>query len=703
MQEETLALAILLAIGFAIAKVGQMLRLPSVTGYICAGFMLGPAGFNLVSADLLGERLDHFTQIALMLIALGIGEHLEIKRLRQNARLLTAFSLGEVLGTLLCVMFGVILLSRFLYFGDESWQGVDYLVISLLLGTVSIATAPGSTLLVMRETRAVGPLTTTLLQVVAVNNGMAIMLFGFALAVTHQLAGTAGGSFAGAVAHSLMVIVFSLTIGIITGLIIDDLMHRLRNRAEMLISGLALLLLSGELAHLLELSPLLVGMAVGFTIVNRDRRDVRLFRVFNAFEPPIHVLFFTLAGAHLDFNSLIVAGWLGLLYFLLRCIGKICGANLGGWLVKAPKQLRANLGVALVPQAGIAIGLVFLINSDPDISSYGEILTPAVLAGVFLAELVGPASTKYALQKCGETTENIENNTCSLANDLTEVELVPWAWGKLEPTIPPIGSIIFGASHYKTVSGLARLATLLAHYHKAAPMAVSILPPAIDPDSSSKSSSINPLFTLAGKEVKTMGYDLQSITIETDKVADGLVESARGQDALALIIGYPLQHSPQEFKKVVEDVVNNAPCQVILVRLVGMLHTERILVPIIHSQHLETLGAVLCSFATVGQHRISLLRLLPPDIPLDEVTQQEKKLQAWAAANDLPFVRCLAVATETRLATIIQESAQHDLILMAGAEEFTLPRKLFGSLADDVANQCSRPMVIVYGRKGNGS
>jgi Kef-type K+ transport system membrane component KefB len=302
------------------------------------------------------------------------------------------------------------------------------MVLTLLLGTVAVATAPGSTLHVMRETRAVGPLTTTLIQTVAINNGVALILFGFGMAIARNLVGTGAGSFADAMTHSLLVIFLSLAIGITTGLIIDGLMYRLRNRSEVLISGLALLLLGGELARMLDLSPLLVGMAVGFTIVNRDRRDVRLFRVFNTFEPPIYVLFFTLAGAHLDFNSLLMAGWLGLIFFLLRCLGKISGATLAGFIVQAPPPLRKYLGAALVPQADIAIGLVFLINSDPTIGMYGEILTPTVLAGVFLAELVGPASVKFALQKAGETTEDIAAKTGSIEESFNEVQLLPWSW-----------------------------------------------------------------------------------------------------------------------------------------------------------------------------------------------------------------------------------------------------------------------------------
>ncbi|MFO7606458.1 MAG: cation:proton antiporter [Desulfurivibrionaceae bacterium] len=700
MQNITFILAILLAAGFFAAKLAQLIRLPSVTGYICAGFLLGPAGFNLIGKEIMAEQLDHFIQIALMLIALGIGEHLEIKRLRKNVRFLIAFSLGEMIGAISFVICGLLLLDHFI--GPESLNlpGGDAFVLIMLLGTVAIATAPGTTLHIMREARSVGPLTTTLIQTVAINNGLAIILFGFARAIARGLAGAAPGSFASAAINSLMVIFLSLTIGVVAGLLIDALMHRLRKPAEMLISGLALLLLGGELARMLDLSPLLVGMAVGFTIVNRDRRDVRLFRIFNSIEPPVYVLFFALAGAHLDLDSLVVAGWLGLIFFTLRAIGKIGGAALGGFIVQAPPAIRHYLGLALIPQADIAIGLVFLVSSDPTISVYGAILTPTVLAGVFLAELAGPLSTKFALQKAGESTaEEFVYNSSTSEDSFAEaeVQLTPWIWEKLQSTMPPSGSVIFGVSHYKTVTGLARLATLLAHHHKAAPLAVNVVSPGFVPCPGKDSITINPLFDMAGKEVADLGYHLQAVTIESDSVVEGLVECARDHDAMALVLGYPQQHSTQEFKKVLEEVVNRAPCPVILVCLIGILHTERILVPIIHSRHLETIMAPLRALAQVGRHRITLLRLLPPDISRDESAEQEKRLHAWATANDLPFVRCLAVASEAPLEAILGESCQHDLLLMAGAEEYSLPKKLFGSLADDVANRCARPMLIVYG------
>jgi Kef-type K+ transport system membrane component KefB len=165
----------------------------------------------------------------------------------------------------------------------------------------------------------------------------------------------------------------------------------------MLTAGLALLLLCGEGSRLFGLSPLLAGMAAGFTIVNRAHRDIRLFRALNAFEAPIYVLFFTSAGIHFDFSALLVAGWLGLAYLGLRSFGKIIGAGVGGRFSRAPTVVQKYLGLSLVPQAGVAIGLLFLINDDPSVRIFAGFITPVVLTGVVLSELIGPVCAKFAL------------------------------------------------------------------------------------------------------------------------------------------------------------------------------------------------------------------------------------------------------------------------------------------------------------------
>lgn len=697
----TLLLALILTVGFVAAKTGQKFHLPSVTGFIAAGILLGPSGLNIITAEATGNQLRHFTQIALMLIAFGIGEHLELKRLKVTAHTVLSICLAETAAVFLLVAGGIFGLTWLASPGGIGWYGKDYLVLAVTLATVSIATAPGTILFITRESRAVGPMTTTLLQVVAVNNGLAIVLFGAALVFARQVIG-ADQTIIGTILFILAKISFALLLGIATGLLIDFVIHRLVDRGEMLTAGLALLLLSGETARLLQLSPLLVGIAIGFTIVNRDHRDVRLFRTLNSFEPPIYVLFFTLAGAHLDFSAITVAGWLGLLYFMLRFASKMAGAYLGGGLAGASVPIRKYLGLALVPQAGVAIGLVFLFDGDPTLHRYAAILTPTVLVGVLLAELIGPACAKYALDRSGEaaivnglgTGGELSNKNGDLfLDEAKEAQLVPWSWEKLEPAPSPSGSIIFGVSHQSTVNGLARMATLLAHHYNAQPMAVSVN---IRENGAPMQFGTMELFESAAREVRSLGYSFHSTEIRADSVARGIIAAAREKKALAVLMGYPFQRTEHSFNKIVEGVASEVTCPVIIVRFTGILHTERILVPIVHSTDLDIVGGPLCALAQVGKHSITILRLLSAEAPDQELADYEQKLYSWATGRNLPFVKIIVTRTEARLETIIKEAPTHDLLIMAVSEGFGIKKMLLGSLADDVADNCQRPMLIVH-------
>ncbi len=709
MIEITLSLAVLLAVGFLAAKVAQLLRLPSVTGYICAGVLLGPSGLGIITEEALSQQLGHFTQIALMLIAFGIGEHLDLRQLRQTAKSVGYVGLGETSGAFWLVGIGAFLVARATSVGHAEWGLLDFATLALLLGAVSVATAPAATLHVMRELRAAGPLTSTLMAVVAVDDGLAIIIFGIAMSVARHLSGGATDSITAAAGASLGEIASSLVIGAVAGLIIDLVVHQLNRRGEMLTVGLALLLLAGEGARLMQASPLLAGMAAGFTIVNRDRRDVRVFRAINDFEPPIYALFFTLAGAHLDLSALAVAGLLGLTYAVLRVAGKMAGANLGARVAGAPAAVRRWLGLALAPQAGVAIGLIFLIQGDERVGIYSSIITPVVLAGVVLSELVGPVLARIAVQKAGEVGEEVKGErqpkgarkeVAGGPVDIESIELVPWTWEQLEPPENPTGSVIFGVAHPATAPALARIATILAHHHRARLLAVRVLPPASGQEAQEREAIPGELLAAAETEVRSMGYDLATEVVTTPSVPAGLVSAAREHRATAIVLGHPLAGTSRAFDRVVEQVAREAACPVIVVRSAGALHTERILVPVANVQELELVRTVVRALAAVGPHRITLLRTVRPEATQDEIEAVEAELIEWARTEELPdSVRGEAVKAEARLETICEATAGYDLLVMPAMPRRGLQRLFFGSLAEDLIRSCDRPVLIVRGER----
>jgi Kef-type K+ transport system membrane component KefB/nucleotide-binding universal stress UspA family protein len=697
-METTLALALLLAAGFLAAKAAQAIRLPSVTGYIVAGVVMGPSCLNAVTEQTLEHDLGHFTTIALMLIAFGIGEHLDLAHLRHSARSVGYIGVGETSGAFWLVGVGTFFVARATGVGEADWGLKDFVALALLLGAVSVATAPAATLHVMRELRAAGPLTKTLMAVVALDDGLAIIAFGIAMTAAHHVVGSGAESIFAAVGGSVLEIVGSLCVGIAAGLLIDLVVHRLRRRGEMLTVGLALLLLCGAAARLLHLSELLAGMAAGFTIVNRDRRDVRVFRAINDFEPPIYALFFTLAGAHLDLRALAAAGWVGVAYSLLRIGGKMLGCAVGARVGKAAPQVARYLGLALTPQAGVAIGLIFLIQSDETLGVYSSVVTPVVLAGVVFAELVGPVLARTAVVRAGEVGEEAPSGAESAPDPGREetdelvrgVELVPWTWDQLRSPEEPGGSVVFGASNPETVAGLARMASLLAYHHGAQPLAVHVALPG------APRTGAGALLAAAQQEARSLGMQAATQIVEADSIPEAIVGAARQHNGRAILLGHPPHRTSREFDRVVEAVGRDAPCPVIVVRLVGVVHTERILVPVISLQELEALGGIVLALSAIGPHRVTLFRMMQSDALEEQLEGAEQQMLAWSREVGLiEPVMCQAAATESRLDALCEAAAQHDLIVMAARRSRGLQRLFFGSLAEDVIQRCRKPVLVV--------
>jgi len=682
MEGITLWIACLLGLGLVAAYGARRLRLPAVTGYIAAGLVLGPAGLGLLEAEVVGGRLEHFVQIALMLIAFGIGEHLELRRLRPVLGRLVFLGGGEGCACFVAVAGGVLALTAL-----RPVPGVGFSA-AFLLAAISIATAPASVLHVTRELKAAGPLTDLLLQGVAANNALAIACFGLVFALSQKSAG-AGAGFAALAAGGFAGIALSLSLGLCTGLLLDFCAHRFGDRGEMLTAGLALLLLCGESARLLGLSPLLAGMAAGFVVVNRDRRDVRLFRAINAFEPPITVLFFILAGAHLDRRMLLAAGWLGIGYFVLRAIGKVAGIWLGGRLGGAPDVVGRYLGLAMLPQAGVAIGLVVLLQGEAP--ALASVVTPVVLTGVFLAELIGPVFTRLAIIRAGETADALAP---SRSGDDLPVSIPPWNWPPLRPGANVHGTVVFGASLSDTVAGLARVSTLLSHYYQARPLAVRVVKADCLEDGRAGETGV---FARERAETAKLGYDLATAVIHAADVADALVATARQSGARAIVLGDTGEAAAAGFERIIGAVVREAPCPVVVVRFCGEMHTERLLVPVVRLADLDVVADVLKALAAVGRHRITLLRLMPAEVTEEGIARAEEGLRAWAWDRELGgFIYTRAVATAARLDTVLAEAAEHDCLVLAAPRVHGVQRFFFGSLALDVARSCARPALVVH-------
>lgn len=697
----TFGIAILLLAGFIGSKIAQQLRLPSVTGYICAGLLLGPTWLGYITEETIGHNLNHFTQIALMLIAFGIGEHIEINKLKKHSRSVMWIGIFEA-GTAFTVVASVIYTTMVLTeFTVPGWELRNYIVLSLLLGSIGMATAPAATLLVIRELKAKGPLTSTLMAIVAIDDGLAIIIFGLVVSIAHQVLGHSDVPLLLSLGPSMVEIFGSLTLGILTGIILILVLGKLHRPGELMTAGLAILLICGEIAVFLHLSPLLAGMAAGFVLINKAERDVRVFRALNRFEPPIYVLFFTLAGTHLDIQSLKTAGLLGFAYFLATVGGKMLGVNLGGRVANSPVTVRRYLGFAMVPQAGVAIGLIFLLSSDAILGSYTQVITPVVLTGVFLSEMVGPVSARFALTRAGEThaafselpengitphTDEDEGPSCPLDDTFM---IIPWKWQKLTVPSNPQGVVIFHAIDPATVRGLTRTATIFAYHFHALPMAVHIHSPAHPvPD---------PLFMDEYDEVHAMGYTLVTELVPGPDKAAGIVAAAEYNDTRILVLAHPVKKTEVDFKALLHKVLPQVNCPVAVVRFRGELHTERILVVLTDLDELNDMYQIIAALDKVGEHKLHLLHMMSSTAEEKDIIAKEKEIGGWLKNTRHNLKATIqALPAHSRVNMIIEAAENADLVVMGANETSSVERILFGSLVDSVAANLRKTLIVVY-------
>jgi Kef-type K+ transport system membrane component KefB/mannitol/fructose-specific phosphotransferase system IIA component len=387
--EPLLLLAIVLLAGSLFGALARRARLPGITGQIVGGVLIGQAGLDLFSEQSI-RGLEPLTEIALGLIAVTVGAHLHVGRLSNAVRRLSYLLVAESTVTPLLV------------FAVAYGLGGASLEIALLFGAVSIATAPATIVALVRETRSKGVFVKTLIAAVALNNTACIVLFEVARALIgadFDLGRDALLEIDGPVAQ----LVGPVALGTVAALALDRA-ARITFRPERLATAavVALVLTSG-LANAVGISPMLACLVLGAiqTNIARSRSHV-VDRVFDDFEPAILTAFFTLAGMHLSLDHLEHAGLLAALYLAARIAGKLLAADLALRAARATDAVRRNLGMALVPQAGVAVGLVLLIQEDPRFADLSGLFAAVVLTVVTINEIVGPVLTRIALERAGE-------------------------------------------------------------------------------------------------------------------------------------------------------------------------------------------------------------------------------------------------------------------------------------------------------------
>ncbi len=379
-------LAITLAIGFVFGKAARALKLPNVSGYLIGGLLISPSLFGIFNNDELNS-LTFISEIALSFIAFSIGSEFVISEMKKYGKKVFIITLAEVLGAVL-IVFSV------MYFILKQ----DF-VFSIIIASMSAATAPAATLLIMRQYRAYGPVTKTLLPVVALDDVFGIIIFGIAMALSKvKLSGEV--SVLQMIYLPLKEILGSLALGVIIGLLLSVITRKMNIRDDLQILSLIAVFIGIGLSNLFGFSSLLTNIVIGTTLVNLMPRANKVFDSVNDLSTPFYLLFFTLAGASLDLSVLVTVGIIGIVYIFCRGIGKYLGAWIGGRAVKAEKTVQKYLGLGLLPQGGVSIGLSVLVRQQ--LPEYAVAITTIIMFSVLIYETLGPIFGKAAISLAGE-------------------------------------------------------------------------------------------------------------------------------------------------------------------------------------------------------------------------------------------------------------------------------------------------------------
>ena len=380
--------------GFIGGKLARLVKLPSVVGYLLAGLILGHSVFNIFNLKVL-DRISIFSDFALGIVAFIIGSEMRISVIRKFGKgIITILFTSSFLPVLL-VTLGVYLLTHQLH-------------IALIFGALAAATAPAGTIAVLQEYKSKGTLTSTIYAIVGLDDGVAIIIYVFIAAFVKMFLIGSPISFIGIIKGPVIEILGSILLGGLMGIILGYFLRKLHRKPEILAISLGGILVCTSLSNYFHFSLILANMSLAVVFTNIFLfANRRAYEAINFITTSIFIVFFVIAGAHLQIRLLPAMGLVGLVYILSRSVGKIGGAHLGAVMAASKPVLQKYLGLGLLPQAGVAIGLAILATKEfGALGSEGQHLAVLVIntiaATTIIFEIIGPIATKFAISKTGE-------------------------------------------------------------------------------------------------------------------------------------------------------------------------------------------------------------------------------------------------------------------------------------------------------------
>lgn len=398
-----ISVAIMIFTSFSMTRITKKLKFPNVTAYIITGILIGPYFLDLIPQQVI-DGMDFLADIALAFISFGVGEFFVVSKLKKSGSKVVIITFCEAAFasvSVFCVTFFAL--------------GIN-LPFSVVLAALAAATAPASTMMTIRQTGAKGDFVDTLLQVIALDNVVSLTAYSIAISIAaSSISEVTSGFDVRMIIFPIIKNIAGILIGGIFGVLLKLLIFPKRSSDNRLIITVGVLFLFCGICSVLDISPLLGCMMIGAVYINLTD-DHKLFLQLNYFNPPILLLFFTRSG--LSFRLDAFAGgsasvgasplWLVCIaYFVLRVIGKYGGAFAGSLITGKSVKVRNNLGLALIPQAGVAIGLAAM-GARTLGGETGQALNTIILATSILYEIIGPVCAKLSLYLSGSYTENLD-------------------------------------------------------------------------------------------------------------------------------------------------------------------------------------------------------------------------------------------------------------------------------------------------------
>ncbi|MBT8458581.1 MAG: cation:proton antiporter [Boseongicola sp.] len=380
LAQALLTLSGLFAVGLAADQIGNRTLLPRVTLLLICGIAAGSSGFDLIPTEI-SDWYELLSIVALTMVAFLLGGSLTKENMLSNGRVILSISLAVVVLTIAIVSFGLWLL------------GVD-IGLALVLGAVATATAPAATQDVIRQSGVQNDFTQALSGIVAIDDVWGLFAFSVVLIIAHQIGGSEDASMLYGAIHEFGA---SVLLGVCIGIPAAMLTGRLTGGEPLQIEALALTFLTAGLAIEFELSYLISGLTVGAIIINGARHHTKAFHEIEHVQWPFMILFFILAGASLEIHALRAVGLLGLAYMVLRVFSRLLGGWIGAWLGNAPDRQRRWFGLALLPQAGVAIGMALVAAKQ--FPAWSDTIMAITIGTTIAFEFLGPAATLYSIRR----------------------------------------------------------------------------------------------------------------------------------------------------------------------------------------------------------------------------------------------------------------------------------------------------------------